>query len=188
MSQWPGDGYKPSILYKVREWAEEYTFLRHRLWWYDRQDWLHPTRIYRKISNVVRWSFILWDDVDWDYSSFYHVMYSKVKFMKEHHIAHHNHIDWEEVVAQMQMMEDALLRLIEDDYLADEWEKFHTSFPRTPMSTWEKTADGCTIQPSMSEEASEAFGKHIDKEEALRLADMQTVATIFVKCTRGWWD
>jgi len=188
MSQWPEGEYKQSLLSKIRDWADEYKFIRYKLYWCDRQDWLHPSRIYRKITNVVRWVPILWNDVDWDYNSFYVMMHTKVKFMKEHHIAHHNHTDWEEVVGQMQTMEDALDRLIKDDYLSAEWDAHHAAFPRVPHDQWEKTADGCTIMPEMKEEARTAFHKHIDAEDALRQADMQTVGTLFTKHTRGWWD
>jgi hypothetical protein len=181
--------YKPSLLSRAKDWVEDKSpFLRHRMYWCERQDWLHPSRIYWKIKNVVRWTPILWNDVDWDYTSLYIVTLNKIKNMREHHEEHHNHTDWEEVVSQMKTAEGCLERLIEDNYLSEEWDKHRDKYPRIPHSLWEKLPDGCIKMPDMKEKERVEFLKLVDAEEKLRQTDKETFASAWTKHVQQWWD
>jgi hypothetical protein len=150
-------------------------------------DWLHPTRIWRKITNVVRWTPTLWNDVDWDYSSLYIMMEKKIAYMREHQIKHANHTDFEELADQMTKAEGCLRRIREDNYLEKEWDEHHEKYPRVPHDQWEKTADGGSVMPPMSEECSKDFKRLIKLEEGLMQEDYEEFAKIF-KISRGWWD
>lgn len=155
-------------------------------YWFDHRDIFHPIRIYRKLSNIVRWIPILWQDVDWDYSSLYSVIHAKIKFMRQAHEKDHHHVDWEAVVAQMQTAEDCLSRLIDENYAMSLWDEHHKKFPR--RREWIDLPDGNKQMVAMSDEQHLDFIKVCNEEDALRQSDLDTFASTFVKYVRHWWD
>lgn len=178
---------KPSMRTRFSIWIDEHNPFPYRVrFWFNDQDIFHPSRILRKLSNIVRWVPILWNDVDWDYASLYVLMYSKIRFMRDHHEECHHHTDWIEVVGQMQTAEDCLRRLCKDDYAMDVWESHYAQFPRTDKLI--NLSNGHRQVVSMSDEERVSFFKCADKEEELRQSDLSTFASIFVKHVRGWWD
>jgi len=156
---------------------------------YRDNDIFHPSRIFRKITNVARWLPLLWNDYDWDYYPLYKMLHQKIKFMKEHHRDHHNHTDWEEVVAQLQTVEDCLDRLLRDNYLEKEWDAHRARFPRDKwFDSWVQLPDGSRQMPSMSDDERDAFKILHDEEERLRQADLDTLGQTISRHVRGWWD
>src|SRR3990172_2873091 len=85
-------GESDSIYSKATDWIEEHNPIPYRVrHWYNDQDLFHPTRIVRKVKNIVRWIPILWNDADWDYGHLYDIMEFKIRNMREHHIEHDMH-------------------------------------------------------------------------------------------------
>ncbi len=177
-----------SILNKVSDWIVDNNPIPYSVrYWYNDMDILHPTRVWRKVSNIVRWVPVLWNDADWDYGHLYEIIDFKLTNMIEHHTDHHNHTDWEETVGQMTTARDALKRLRDDDYAAKEYaehiEKFphqdHVDVPGKPG--WKQSAP---LRPG----ESASFTKLADEEEKRRQADLDLFASTFVKHSRGWWD
>jgi hypothetical protein len=39
---------------------------------------------FKRISNLIRWAPIIWNDQDWDYSYIYNILKHKLIFMSEH--------------------------------------------------------------------------------------------------------
>lgn len=172
---------------KICGWIDDHNPFPYRWrFWFNDKDIFHPTRIYRKISNIVRWIPILWNDVDWDYASLYRVLHQKIKFMRVTHEQYHHHTDWEEVVVQMKTAEDCLFRLLKDNYAEKEWSAYHEKFPRGDR--WIKLADGGRQMESISEEQSDQMRKTFELEESLKQRDLETFASTFVQHVRGWWD
>lgn len=177
-----------SLRTKIVLWIDDHNPFPYSVrYWFYNKDIFHPTRIYRKITNVLRWTPILWGDVDWDYSSLYIMIHKKLKFMREHHAKHHNHTDWKELVQQMQTAEDAIRRLAEDNYLEKEWEDHYNKFPH---GEWLDVPGepGMKQMPPMSKEKEDEFTKLVDAEEKLKQQDYDTFASLFTKNSRGWWD
>lgn len=178
--------YKQSRLDKLRAWINEHDPLPYSWgFWYDRQDWLHPSRILRKISNIIRWIPVLYDDVDWDYSGIYRLLQFKIKKMRKHQLSHGNHVDCEEVAEQMKTVEDALSRLASDDYIADAWEAHRNQFPRKKLID---LPNGMKQMPSMSEDERASFNELVKNEEIAWQADMAIVGASLRDHIRGWWD
>jgi len=115
------------------------------------------------------------------------MMEKKIQYMREHQIKHSNHTDFQELADQMEKAEGCLRRIREDNYLEKEWDEHHAKYPRVPHDQWEKTADGCTVMPPMSEECSKDFRRLIKIEEALMQEDYEEFHKLF-KLSRGWWD
>ena len=173
---------------KVRYWISENNPLPYHVqWWFRDTDLFHPSRIYRKVSNIIRWIPILWRDVDWDSSALYDIVAFKLKNMREHHIEHHNHVGWEQVVEQIKTAEDAIRRVRDDDYLGKEWGEYHEKFPREP---WLDVPGkpGWKQSTPLSKEKSDMLMKLGDEEEKLRKQDLETFASIFRDYSLGWWD
>lgn len=173
----------------TREFLEENSSQATRLlFWCDSTDWLHPTRAWRKLSNVVRWVPLLWRDVDWDHSSLYEVVEFKLANMRAHQLSHGNHDDCDEVARQMGEAATRLRRVREDDYLGEEWKAYGAKYPRKPMGEWEQTPEGHRVMPEMPEEQSAEFRKLCEREEFLIVRDLDEFGKIFAEKSRGWWD
>ena len=138
------------------------------------------------MCNIVRWLPILWDDVDWDFTSLYVVMYTKLRFMRDHHEEHHHHTDWQADVMHMKIAEDCLRRLQKDNYLENEWNNYHKKFPRD--GRWIDLPDGMKQMPPMSDKQHSEFLKICESEEAAKQSDLQDFASTFVNHVREWWD
>jgi hypothetical protein len=128
---------------------------------------------------------VLWSDVDWDYISLYVMMQRKIKYMRLHQLHHANHTDFEEVMKQMQTVEDALERLIKDDYLSEDHEKHNEKFPRRKATL---EADGMYHMPPMSDEEAADVRRLGKMEEALKQEDLEEIGKAFRMYVRGWWD
>lgn len=182
------DSGKASNWVKFQVWAYEHTYYklpyRVQRFWED-TDVFHPLRVYRKLANIVRWIPVLWHDTDWDYTSLYTIMYRKIKYMREHHTDHHNHEDWKVVVGQLQEVEEALARLIESNYMAEEHEAYSNNWPREP---WIDLPDGMKQLPPLKPGQAEELRRLFEGEEALIQKDLETVARVFKEHVRGWWD
>lgn len=172
---------------RIRMWLDDHNPLPYRVrWWFRDCDLLHPVRVWHKLGNLARWAPLLWDDVDWDYSSLYIMMHTKLRFMRECLEENHSHTDWQETVVQLRTAEDCLSRLATDDYIMEEFVAHNARFPRDLR--WVDLPDGNRQLVPMSDEEHEAFFKIVHKEEALRQADLETFAKQFVEHSRGWWD
>lgn len=176
---------EPSRWSRFKWWVEEEVLPYDLVWFYQHHDWLHPSRTYRKICNVIRWAPTLWNDVDWDYTSLLQMMSQKVKYMREHQRDHANHVDFEELMGQMKKMEDALNRLIKNDYCSEEYDAHSKKFPERKSIL---RPDGMYEMPSMSDEERESFRKVSKTEEALTQEDLEEIGEILRKHLRGWWD
>lgn len=176
-----------SNLDKIRAWINDHDPIPFSIqFWFDHHDIFHPSRIFRKLRNIVRWIQVLWDDVDWDYSSLYLLMATKIKFMRECQISCDNHTDCGEIAAQMQMAENCLQRLVKDDYAVELWAEHRKKFPRKGKSV--QPSDERWLREPMSSEEQESFRKLIREEEKLRQRDMDLFCLIFNSSSRGWWD
>lgn len=155
--------------------------------WFQEKDIFHPLRVCRKIKNIVRWIPILWNDVDWDYSSLYLLVRSKIRFMRQHQLECGNHTDCEEVAGQMKIAEDALSRLIEDDYAKAEWDAHISKFPRSKPE-WIDLPDGMKQMAPVSQEHHDSVRSITDKEERDYRADLDLFSKTFSEHVRKWWD
>ncbi len=156
--------------------------------WYQATDWIHPSRTWRKIRNVIRWIPVLWRDADWDYSSLYTIMATKLEHMAAHQRSHDNHEESAKLAGQMSDTAKALRRLISADYLPEDWEIYWKRYPLPPCSEWERTEDGCAIMPSMSDGQRGVFRDICGREAGLMKDDLDFVAKQFAENSQGWWD
>lgn len=148
------------------------------LWWratrWPRQQW-------RNVSKLVLWVPVIWEDVDWDYSSLYRVMLVKVRGMRVAHEGYNHTAEPERsvLIRQMRATEEALARLVADEYLSAEWD-------RTLDEVYPEGAWGEGMRPS---EADSARVRELSaREDALRDADRAAVGTAMREWAHGWWD
>lgn len=158
--------------------------------WYQRQDILHPTRLYENTFHVLKWIPILWKDRDWDHAHLYSLMAFKLKMMKEHHRKYRVIGDWKKVADEIEVAEEALNRLIKDNYCENEWKEHYKKFPsKWPNhKNWKRTAEGYLIQPRPARAESTSLRRNCKLEEKARQADMDLFCKMFMDYSRGWWD
>lgn len=183
----PSDDDRYPVKWRIQEWIDDHNPLPYSLrFWWDDHDIFHPLRVWRKLKNVVRWVPVLWDDVDWDYSSLYSILHFKLKNMRESHEKWHNHTDWEEIVAQIKTAEDCMSRLVKDTYAADLWATYHATFSRS--HEWVTLENGMRQMSPMSDEQHASLKKIFEEEERQLQADIKLFTDTFSQNVRGWWD
>lgn len=171
---------------KFSIWLDDHIPYRlQRFYW--ETDIFHPGRVVRKILNILHWSLFLWNDVDWDYSSLYEVLHFKLRNMRKHFEKHHNHVDWQESVDQLKLVEDCISRLKEADYARELWDAYHDKYPRM-FEDMIDLPNGMKQSKPMTEEQSAELRKIIDEEERQWQDDMKLFTENFAKNIRGWWD
>jgi hypothetical protein len=176
---------EPSKWFKFTMWLEDDVLPYNWVHFYKSHDIFHPSRIYRKIENVIRWAPLLWNDVDWDYVSLLDMMRQKVKYMREHQRDHANHTDYEQIMGQMKSMEDALERLIKNDYVSEDYDKHREKFPERESTLG---PDGNYHMAKMSDEEAKSVRSLHKIEEALIQEDLEEIGKILREHVRGWWD
>lgn len=180
-----------SLGFRLRVWWYENNPFPYslRFWWGD-QDWLHPRRTYCKTVRLLSWVPVLWDDVDFDYSGIYHILYFKLKSMHEEQSTNSHHVDSGRTCAEMAVARDCAHRLWKDSYLSAEWEAHYTRWPSMfdRRSEWIHLPNGSVQMPNMKEQESENFTRLADEEERLRRADMDQLSKSLATQIRGWWD
>lgn len=156
--------------------------------WWDHTDWLHPSRTWRKIRNVVRWVPVLWEDADWDHTYLYRIIEFKLRNMAAHQVEHGHHEECESTAQQMLDAADALRRVREDDYLETEWARYAEGEDRLDVSKWERTPEGHLKMPPLSDEKRVWLRSLSDRHESLVVRDLRLFADAMVEKSRGWWD
>ncbi len=179
---------KPSWRSRISEWVEEHNPIPYRVrFWFNDQDIFHPSRIWRKTTNVIRWIPTLWKDADWDYAHLYDMIDVKLTYMIEHHKEHHNHVDWEKVVEQMTTARDAIRRLRNDDYVSAEYDEHLKKFPEQEWLDlpgkpgWKQSAP-------LRDGERDSIRTISDIEEKRRQDDLELFTSTFKKHVREWWD
>lgn len=158
--------------------------------WYDRQDWLHPRRTYYKFVRILSWIPVLWNDVDWDYSGIWHILYFKLRLMRGEQSIGSLHVDSDKTCAEMRVAEDCAYRLWKDTYLSAEWDAHHNKWPSMfeRKSEWVHLPNGSVRMPDMKEREREEFHRLADEQERLTQADMDQLSKSLATQIRRWWD
>jgi len=68
------------------------------------------------VSNIIRWTPIIWDDADFDWEFLARIMEYKMRRMAKHHATHNLVVGAERYARQLTTCAELLKRLREDDY------------------------------------------------------------------------
>ena len=184
-----GISSKQSLYSKLKEKVAEQIPYSVSFWYRDCEI-LHPIRQWENFLHVVKWVPILWRDRDWDNAYLYQIMAFKLKNMRQNHLENRVIGDWKKVASEIKIAEDALNRIIKDEYCKKEYNAHYRKYPSKWLTRdkWEKTADGSIIQPRSPPEESKSFLHIADLEEANRHSDFELFCDMFTNYSRGWWD
>jgi len=142
-----------------------------------------------RIQHVLSWIPFLWDDYDWDYTGIWLLQREKIKRLRLCLTRNKLVCGWEKSAKEMKTAEAVLTRLIEDDYIPDEWEKHWKTFGHIEFKS---LPDGSRISVRKDQKTEEESGKDIkrlaEREEYLRNQDMTFLGEHLKKHIRGWWD
>lgn len=154
----------------------DYEDLRTR--WRLGRSW--PRRTWRRLRKLATWAPVIWGDVDWDYSSLYLVMLTKVRGMRVAHEGYHSTAEpgRSEVIQQMRTTEEALARLLADDYLGEEWDALVD----------EVYPEGVGEVMKVTEAGSERIRSLSGRQDALQEADRAVIGKAMKEWAHGWWD
>lgn len=180
-----------SAWFRFRMWWYENNPIPHRIqyWWQD-QDCLHPIRCWYKFLRLLDWCEVLWNDVDFDHSGIWHILYFKLKLMHEEQSSNSHHVDSEKTCAEMAVARDCAYRLWKDQYLEKERLEHRNKWPSMfeRKSEWIHLSDGTIQMPSPSDEERDSIRKLMTEEEARKQADMDQLSKSLSTQITGWWD
>jgi len=142
------------------------------------------------VFTIIKWSKILWNDCDFDYSTIWIILKFKLQCVREHIDECANHVDYEKTVKEIKVAEDILERLIVDDYCGKKLEAHYKKWGNRLDKLTEVVHDGKSYltMPSPSKEEKREFLAIIKKEESLRNKDMKELGTYLKDHIRNWWD
>ncbi len=144
----------------------------------------HIRMYYRNFKRLVLWAPVIWNDFNGDYSSMLRIWIFKMQQEREHIQEHQIIQDWEKVCASMKVCEDALTRILNDEYTDAEFAEHESKFPLTI----EKESDGLTYVSRSSPESSASIKAISEMHEAKVQADLTIFCDEFKKSLRTWWD
>lgn len=177
------------VIDNVRLWINEHSPLPYSFqFWFDHHDFLHPSRILRKLRNLARWAPILWDDVDWDHSSLFAMLEAKLRFMRECQEGDRIHTDWGEVSSQLRTAEECMGRLRRDEYARAAWDLHSFKYPAKGKLEWIDLPDGMKAMPPTPDDERESLLAAFAAEDAARQADLDMFAEMVSKHSLGWWN
>jgi len=91
--------------------------------------------IIRGIKNLITWFPVIWRDRNWDHVFIYNILHFKLKNMEKFFGEDAHYVGCEEDAAIMKKVVDALDRLIEDDYMADMYDKLYEKWGEFKLSS-----------------------------------------------------
>lgn len=146
---------------------------------------------FRKIRKIVQYIPILWRDTDYDWAAILTLLAYKLQRTREHIVEHDIVMDAVEIHDQIKVCEDALYRLVAEDYISDKWDAHWVKWPHEDRVDLEIVSEGDVwtyrkTNPMCPEERNEFLALQAE-EEKLRAEDAELFATTFAKHYRGWW-
>lgn len=147
-------------------------------------------RFFMRIRHIIGWIPVIWRDYDWDHVFLYIIMREKMRRMRLNHERVRLIEDWEKVAGELRECEDALGRLIEDDYDMERYRAHREKFgDRMGRSEDVVDQDGSiTVKVEDIPGEREEFLRIMEAGESERVSDLKLVAKHFVENSRGWWD
>lgn len=142
-------------------------------------------RLLRRIRKVAKWLPILWRDEDWDHAFLWIILRHKLASMRDYHKFYGITEDRTQIALEINSCVEALDRLIDDDYLKDDWAAYEAKYP---VEFVKVPGTGCSMMRQRPEDARlEALHLH-DREESARQIDSAFVTNTMHKHWFGWWE
>lgn len=158
--------------------------------------YMEPVYLWRKAWNVVTWIPFLWDDYDWDHVYLWKVMRFKIERMRKDQEEGQNHEDWKKVADQMRSAEFVLTRLIDDEYVTEEWEEHRKKYGSImdrhekvdPNSKLGKQGIAAITRPHRDPACGRDVVRIAKLDDKRRNDDMEYLGKYLAKHVRGWWS
>ena len=178
----------------------------NRFWWWCRFEVKHlPSTVYRGVVNLIVWFKVIWNDVDWDYTSTYEVLEFKLTKQANYIEKYGIHVGKDNAVKNIRTCVDILSKLRTEWYI-DELIKYQNrdfKFENNTIvliKTDDKLDEYFTKYPKEYKEAV----RLITEKKPHRLEDRELIAMymleiiqkkaknklyqILNKHMESWWD
>lgn len=174
------------------EWWESF-----KTWWFYRVElkWINFSQ---GIKNIIRWTPIIWYDVDFDYRMFFKLTKQKLTFMLKLHEKNKRYVGVERDIELMKLA-IKLIERIDSEYYSDEFHNYMKNkygesewifipIPNSTSSTLtfkhEYIENGTYTQDDYDKEFSEGVRKSADKH----LKAKKLLFRILDEKIESWWD
>jgi hypothetical protein len=142
-------------------------------------------RGYCRLERFISWFPIIWKDHDWDHYYLYYMLRHKLRRMRKNHEEKRIIADWERVANEIMVAENLLDRLIEDNYLFQEYEDMRKKYPERDFI---KTEDGHYKMTPMGPEQTKKTRAISKRMVDMRNQDLDFLFKHMRKHIEGWWD
>lgn len=180
---------------RFKEWVRSVNLTSINHGWFH-AIYMQPVFILKKVWNALTWLPFLYDDADWDHVFLWRIMRYKIERMRRDQEYGQRHENWKDVADQMHSAELVLTRLIDDEYVRDEWE-VHEKRYGSILNQYEeldhnselgKKGVAAIIRPRRDPAYRKSVMRMAKLEEKRRNADMEYLGKYLAKHVRGWWS
>jgi hypothetical protein len=144
------------------------------------------------IWNLISWFSIIWHDRDWDYYFLYELLKFKLERMENYLRKHGHSLDSEKDADSIQECVVILKRLINEDYVAEDWNRIHArwgEFECIPMEDGHSRLECTHVKTDEDREKYSSDIKNCcEKEESLVQGDLNALFENMKLNIRRWWD
>lgn len=169
---------KPYVPFDERPW---YWRAWHNTKWYMR-------RAYWRIEVFVSYAPILWRDYDWDHIFILIMLKHKIQRTREY-IRRDGHSVWStrgRDIKNMRLAEQALTRMIDNDYARKECNAHRKKYPHQGWLTTQP--DGASTSRPWRRGEAEGVRRNADLEYKRMRADWTFLFNHLNEHLREWWD
>lgn len=146
-----------------------------------------PVYFWDRVRHVASWIPFLWSDHDWDYAYLWLVMREKLRRMRRCHEKEHMIESWDKIANEIKVAEEILTRLIEDDYISEEWAA-HEARWGSNNNFIEKNKNGnFVLHLTEDPECAESIHRMSRLEVERREADAENLGKHIAKHCWDWW-
>ena len=148
--------------------------------------------IKKGIGNLISWFPIVWNDRDWDYYFIYDLLHFKLSRMEKYIRKYGHSVDNKKDADSIKECVIILERLINDDYVAEDWDKIHEKWGDFEFVRREDGRSILECTKVKTEEDKEAYKQDVknccEKEESLIQKDLHDLFENMKLHIRRWWD